>query len=174
MKNRIVAFCFISIFAIVVIFVAFTALRQDAQGQKKDSARFTKLPQILSKISSLELLTSRIENEGSPDAVVVLKMRNNSDKSIIAVAIESGDDKERSGTTLNGFNDGDEPPTIIVGPYENFEARMPLANVRPGFPIHISGVLYSDGSEDGNKGSLETIHRQKEHYKSIGKVEPKR
>ncbi|MCA1638151.1 MAG: hypothetical protein LC768_07420, partial [Acidobacteria bacterium] len=123
-------------------------------------------PQVVSKVKNLEIINTSLRGEGKRDAIAVIKMRNNSDKPIIAITIVSGDDKDSSGINFNGFNEGNVPPSIVIQPYETFEMDMPLANLRPSFPIRIGGVMYADGIEDGEEETLRTMRGQKEHYKN--------
>lgn len=166
MRSRTITFFAVAICLITIALLAFTVLKRDAQGQQEQPERVMELPQIVSKISNLRIVNAKVESEGKSEARAILEIENTSDKSIVAIAIESGDDKDASGTNLNGFNEGDKPPTIVVKPSEIFKMEMPLANLRPGFPIRVSGVMYADGTEEGEKATLGTMHRQKEHYKN--------
>ena len=127
------------------------------------------LPPIISKVKTLEVVNAKLKGAGTHDAIVEIEIKNNSPKPIIAVAIESGDKKDASGTTLNGFNEGDVPPNIVVKPFEVFQMYFSLANVRQGHPIRIGGVVYADGMEEGDEITLGTIRRQRDHYKKIMK-----
>lgn len=166
MKNRTIALFVVVVSLMAITLLTFAVLKRNAQGQQKQPERVTELPQVVSKVKNLEIINVSLRGEGTPDATASISIKNNSDKPIIAVAIESGDDKDSSGTSLNGFNEGDEPPSIVVQPYETFQMDFPLANLRPGFPIRIGGVIYADGMEDGETAALGTMHRQKEHEKN--------
>ncbi|HVF56402.1 MAG TPA: hypothetical protein VM934_09645 [Pyrinomonadaceae bacterium] len=122
-----------------------------------------KLPEIISKVKTLKVVSATIKGENGSSPTVVIEIRNNSDKPIIAVAIESGNDRDASGVTLNGFKSEDEPPLIVLKPYSTITMRLPLSSVMPGHPIKVGGVMYADGSEDGDEDTLETMRRQREH-----------
>jgi len=151
--------CLLSVIALSVIGVK--AIKSQ-QGK-------TKLPVIISKSKNLEVVGVTILNEGEPHAAVALEVRNNSDKAVIAVAIVSGDDKDASGITTNGFPEGDDPPFIVMEPYGTRTFEMPLSNLLPGKPLKIGGVAYADGTEEGDKMTLETMHGQKERSKAVKK-----
>lgn len=161
MKNRLIAICAIGISVIAVSFVALNVL----QGQKKEPERVTKMPEIVSKIDTLEILTARTENEGKAEASAVLELRNNSNKSIIAVTIESGDEKNSAGITESNILDGDGPPVELVKPFDTYTLRMSFGSMLPGLPVRISGVLYADGSADGEKATVEMMQRHIEQRK---------
>lgn len=128
-----------------------------------------KLPRITSKVKSLEVISATIEGAAEPNALVSIEIKNNSDKPIIAVAVESGDGDEASGVSLNGFKGENEPPAIVLKPHGIVKVRMPLSNLRPGSPIKIGGVMYADDTEEGDESTLGTLRRQKEHEKKTKK-----
>lgn len=43
---------------------------------------------------------------------------------------------------------------------------MPLSYVWPGPPIRIGGVVYEDGTEEGDEVTRATLRGQKEHQKN--------
>ena len=104
----------ISSLAIVIAFLAFTTLKRDANGQKENPDIAAKLPEVVSKINNLEIINVTLQGAKRQTSAAVIEIKNNSDKSIIGIAIESGNEKDASGITLNGFNEGDEPPTTIL------------------------------------------------------------
>ena len=57
-------------------------------------------PKVISKAKSLEVLTTTIIGDTEQTATIVVEVRNNSDKAVIAIAIESGDEKDASGMGL--------------------------------------------------------------------------
>ena len=159
-KTRyLIATCLLLVIALSVISVNVT---KSQQGK-------TKLPVIISKSKSLEVVRATIVNEGEPTAAVALEIYNNSDKAVIAIAIESGDAKDGSGITKNGFPEGDSPPFSVIEPYGTITLEMSVFNLLPGKPLKIGGVVYADGTEEGDKITLETMHRQREHSKAIKK-----
>src|SRR5215213_640792 len=93
-----------------------------------------RLPKIVSRVKSLEVVNSTIEGQGA-DASVLIEVRNNSDKEIIAITLESGNDKDASGVTLEGFRSGDEPPAVVLKPHGTVKVSMSLSDARPGFTI---------------------------------------
>jgi hypothetical protein len=102
---------------------------------------------------------------GEPDASAVIEIRNNSNKAVIALAVESGDENEAYGINRNGFN-GDSPPTTVLEPHGTIVLEVDIANLSPNFPLRVAGVIYADGTEDGNMATLGTMHRQRDHEKA--------
>lgn len=125
----------------------------------------TAVPHVVSKVKNLDIVSVTIQREGTPDAIAVIEVQNNSGKPIIAFAVESGDDKDASGNTINGFGEGGSPPVVVLEPYQTRKVTFPLSNVQPGHPIRVAGVMYADGTEDGDEITLGTMRRQKAHHK---------
>jgi hypothetical protein len=140
-------------------------VRQEAKGAPR-------LPKIISNVKKLEVVSAAIEGQDDASAVAVIEVRNNSDKAIIAVAVESGDDKDSSGVSLNGFKNSDEQPAIVLKPHGSLKVRFSLSDVRAGCPIRIAGVMYADGTEEGEESALGTLHRHKEHEQKSKREEP--
>jgi hypothetical protein len=108
-----------------------------------------KPPKIVSKVKHLEVKGVILESEGASSASVVVEIFNNSDRAIVALSVESGDEKDAAGVSTDGFYQ--EPPAVILQPYGTITMRMPLDNLLPGKPFKVSGVMYSDGSVEGEK-----------------------
>ena len=150
-------------FAAVSI-AAFAGSRAKFSQARQESRADAQSPKIVSRVKSLEVVSASVEDRDGPGATAVIEVRNNSDRAIIAIALEAGDGKDASGVSLNGFRR--EPPAVVLKPHGTVKMRMALSNVRPGFPIRIAGVLYADGTEEGDESALGTMRRQKEHEKN--------
>jgi hypothetical protein len=144
------AICF-SLTVAGCIGVAATAARQ------QDSR---KLPKIVSKVKHLEVSSVTIENQGQPGEVVVIEIFNNSDRPVLALSIESGDDKDISGIATNGFSV--DPPGVIIQPYGTTTMRMETANLLPGKPIKVSAAIFADGSVEGEPHGKDVLRAHKE------------
>ncbi len=166
MKNRtfVLGAVFVSLVAAAI--VTFILLDRPTKGQQNLPKKYSEIPQIISNVITLEIIELNLKKEGTTDAFVEIKIKNNSDKPIIAINLESGDEQNASGKTLSGFHDGDVPPSVAFQPHEIFQVEFPLSNVMPGLPIRIGGVMYADGSEDGDEEILKTMRRQKESHKN--------
>jgi hypothetical protein len=162
------------IFIWVIVLVAIATLmivaspRLRNAEKKQETKQVTVVPKIISKVKNLEVISTAIKRQGEPSAVVVIEIRNNSDKPIIAIAIESGDEKDAAGVSTDGFKSGDEPPSIILPPHGTITMEMPLSNLLPGKPLKIAGVMYADETEDGDELTRKTIRGHKESAKAKG------
>ena len=136
---------------------------------KRQQEQAIKIPVIVLKTHSLDIVSTKIIGQDIDTATIAIELKNNSDKSIIAVGIEAGDKDDAVGTTVNGFNDGDEPPSIVIVPHGTITAYFALGNlkhVKPGTPIKVGGVIFADGAEEGDTATLGTMRRQRDHYKN--------
>ena len=124
------------------------------------------VPAVISQVKALEVIQWDLVDAGAPHAGVLIKIKNNSAKAIIAVTLESGNDKDASGLTLSGIHEGDKPPSVVVKLDETFEVRFALSSVYKGCPIRVAGVFYADGTEDGDEKTLESMRSRKEHLKN--------
>ncbi|HEX8560884.1 MAG TPA: hypothetical protein VF668_22510 [Pyrinomonadaceae bacterium] len=158
----VICFTTVSIMALAGSGGKFSLTRQEPKGNPR-------LPRVISQVKSLEVVSVAIEGQDESKALVSIEVRNNSDKAIIAVAVESGKGEDVSGVSLNGFKAADEPPAIVLKPHDAVKVRMPLRNVHPGLPVRVASVMYADGSEDGDESALGALRRQKEHEKNSKK-----
>jgi hypothetical protein len=124
------------------------------------------MPLIIYQVKGIEVVKATLEGKGTVNPFAVLELKNKSDKPIIAVSVEIGEPEEAGGITTSGFKEGDEPPSVIMEPNSSITVELSLQNAKPGEPIRVSAVVYADGSEEGEKIALETVHSLREHHKS--------
>lgn len=124
------------------------------------------MPLIISQVKDIEVVEATLKNPGTKDVIAVLKIKNKSNKSVLAVSVETGAPEEADGITFNGFKEGDEPPDAVIEPHGTITVELPLNNAKLGDPIRVSGAVFGDESEDGEKTALETIRAQRKHTKS--------
>ena len=130
------------------------------------------LPEIISKVKRLEVVSATVD-EGGPNPVVHIEVRNKSDLGVTSLSISNGSVDGDSGESGIGFGLAD--PDI---PYEVIPARatrtfdMPLANLDGKYPILLAGATFTDLSEEGDPGTLQSMrgirqHDQKEKAKGV-------
>lgn len=148
------ALCFSLAAAGCIAVVATATRRQDAP----------KLPKVVSKVKSLEVTNVTIENprESSGEAVVI-EVFNNSERPVLVLSIESGDDKDSSGIATNGFSE--DPPGVIIQPYGRITMRMHTQNLLPGKPLRVSAAIFADGSVEGEPHGKDVLRSHKERDK---------
>jgi NAD(P)H-hydrate repair Nnr-like enzyme with NAD(P)H-hydrate epimerase domain len=152
-----------------LMIIASPKLRSSAQ-QQQETKRVTVVPKVISKVKDLEVIGTTIKRQDEPSAVVAIDIRNNSDKPIIAIAIESGDEKDAAGVSTDGFKGGEEPPSIVLPAHGTITMEIAVSNLLPGKPLKIAGVMYADETEDGDELTRRTLRKHKEHAKAKGSV----
>ncbi len=160
MKNRMIAVGSIGICIVIFTFVAFTALKQDVQGQKSPSEAITRLLKVESSVKELSIIRTNLRDADTPVANIFIEIRNESDKPITHITLISGAGKDVAGTTF-GASEG-----VLIPAHGEYQMPFLLSNVIRGFPIRIGGVMYADESTSGDEKSLERLRRQKEHDRS--------
>lgn len=165
-QNYIIAWAIVVVAIAAIMITASPKLQNSGKQEAKN--RVTEVPKIISKVKDLEVISTTIKRQGEPSAVVAIEIRNNSEKPIIAIAIESGNDKDASGVSTDGFKEGDEPPSVILPPHGSIIMEMAVDNLMPGKPLKIAGVMYADGSDEGDELTRKTLRGHREQAKTKG------
>lgn len=161
----------------LTVFVALTSLLAVAtptpinSEKQQDPKQVFVAPKVISKIKDLEVINTTIKRQGEPSAAIAIEIRNNSEKPIVAVAVESGDEKDASGTSANGFRAEGETPSIILPPHGTITMEIAISNLIADKPLKIAGVLYADETEDGEGPAIKTLRGQKDKAKNLSKKE---
>jgi hypothetical protein len=117
-------------------------------------------PKVISKVKLIEIISTTVKSDPPMLSIVV---RNNSDKAVVSIAVESGDQKDSSGLNISGFRPDGQPPLTVIEPHGTRAIEFELDNILPNKPFKVGGVMYADGTEDGDKDTLETMHGDREH-----------
>lgn len=120
-----------------------------------------KLPKVVSEAKSIEVMNVKVEEPHS----LIVTLRNNSEKPVVALTLETGNAKDGDGVSEAGYKEGDEPDSIVIKPHETYDMDMPLSYLRPDGLVRVSGVIYADDTEEGNKVTIELMRGQKKHVK---------
>lgn len=122
----------------------------------QQKARVNKMPEIFSGVKRLEVVKASIID--TPAAGVRLEILNNSPLAVMAVDVAAGE----GAITKNGLTD-QEHPIVVIEPYGTTIVEMAFSAMTPGAPLVVSAVTYADGSEEGDPGSLDIMHRIRAH-----------
>ncbi len=144
--------CTMILFAASVVRI--TAVKRSA-GQQHPQIEYVTdtLPPIVNKTGKLKIVKATLENPGTPEARVVLKIRNKSNVAVTAFTITNGD----FSVGPDGGISVDEPVTVIE-PHETTTFDISAGSFERDVPIILAAVLYADGTEEGQDIVLEMIH----------------
>jgi hypothetical protein len=121
------------------------------QGQKKTR----ELPNIVSRVESVEMVKAELENPDKGDSLGKLTFKNNSQKPIIAVCLSAGPVGKSDMYFKIGEPEGKY--RVISQPDEAFVLTAVPGNFRQGFPIRLSAVVYDDGTAAGEERTVEEL-----------------
>lgn len=144
--------------AMVVSAGVFSAKTQQPRKQWPKEPRVTSMPQVFSKVKTLEVVNAWIRDPSSPHAGVAIEIRNNSNKDVMAVDLVCGE----GGITRSGLTD-EENPIVVIKPHETTTMFMNFGAMTFGAPLVVSAVTYADGTEEGEEASLKSMHSQRAH-----------
>ena len=91
-------------------------------------------------------------------------IKNNSNRAVMGIEISCG----RGSIAKDGLED-DEHPTAIIDPYGTLAAEM-SDEMTPGHPIVITAAVFDDNSEEGEKSSLDLMHKVRLRRQAINKA----
>lgn len=163
-QNKVIALTFIGICMLALTFLWLVGFSY-VSGQESSLQRVSELPEVTLEVKSLEVVKSKIERRGTNTAVAVIEIKNKTDKPIIAVAVESGNEENATGVIYHYFRNGEDNPKILIEPNKTFKVEMSLSNLMPGFSIRISSVMYADQSVEGNELTINQTRKEKEYFK---------
>lgn len=136
--------------------MAFTASRRQQEPRK------VHLPKrFLSEVKKLKVESHRVENEGTPEASLVVVIRNKSGLAVTRFSVTIAD----LTVARDGGYEQDEPVNIIE-PYGTGEFSIPLTNFKDASPLVISAAIYADGTEEGRAELLREAHETREERRA--------
>ena len=153
---------------LLVVGIAASILVSVALSKRRESQRqkVTSIPAAYSKIRSLEIVSVKPTKEGTPAAGVLVEIKNNSEKEVMAVDLVCGE----GAITKNGLTDEENPITVIK-PYGTVTIEMTFSEMTLGAPLVVSAVTYADGTEEGEEESLRIMHRIRDRDRARLKAE---
>lgn len=154
----------IALLAVATLMIVASPKLRNA-GKQQEDGQTAQLPKIISKVKDVEVVNITLDERDAATPTLVIEIRNNSVKPIVAISVESGDENDSSGVGTDSFTGGDELPSIILPPQGTITMRMPVASLLPGKPLKVSAVMYADGTDDGEDRAKETIRIDKQHAK---------
>jgi hypothetical protein len=154
--------------ASVVTAGVFSARRQ-RPNEQKPAKHVVELPPVISHVPKLVIVSISVKNPGTPDAIAVVEIRNTSDLAVMTVEISTKNGGDDSAVNKDGLDDPDNPH-VVIPPKGTTTLEMPFTNMIPDAPLVVSAALFADGTEDGDKWSLDAIRAVRAHRQELRKA----
>lgn len=165
------------IFLSLVTFVAasvitagvFSARRQ--RPNQKAQKQVIALPPVVSHIKKLQIANIDVKNSGTPNAIAVVEILNTSPLPVMSVEISTKNQAGNSGAVSDeGLLDPDNP-RVVIPPYGTSKIEMSFSEMVPDAPLVVSAAVFADGSEEGDKWSLDAMRAVRKHRQELLKSE---
>lgn len=134
----------------------FSAKRQASKQQQK---LVTELPEVKSNVPRLSVAGVTVKNPGTPAAIAVVEIRNNSPLAVVAVEISTKNDSGDSAAINTDGLANPENPSTVIPPWSTTTLEMSFAEMVADAPLVISGAVFADGTEEGDKWSLDAMRK---------------
>lgn len=112
---------------------------------------------FLSEVKGLGVESHRVENEGTPEARLVVLIRNKSDRAVTSVSVTVAD----LTVSRDGGLSSDEP-AVVIEPRGTNQFSIPLTNFTDDSPLVISAAVYADGTGEGREQVLRWTHEDRQ------------
>jgi hypothetical protein len=116
---------------------------------------------FISEVKKLKVESHWVENEGTPEAHLVVVIRNKSDLAVTKVSVTVAD----LTVSRDGGYEHDEPAAIIE-PHGTEEFSIPVINFIDDSPLVVSAAIYADGTEEGREELLKEAHKTRRERKA--------
>ena len=133
----------------------FSAKRHASNQQQK---RVTELPEVKSHAPRLKVAGVSVKNPGTPEAIAVVEIFNNSPLAVMAVEISTKNGGDSGAVNIDGLTDP-ENPIVVIEPWGTTKLEMNFGEMIPDAPLVISAAFFADGTEEGDKWSLDIMKK---------------
>jgi len=116
-----------------------------------ERARATIMPNIRSKVSELEVVSSELDELG----IVHVTVRNNSDKGVMSYSLMGGE-KAGASTVIDGL--AATPPEVVIPPHQTHTLGIGLKNLFADEDLVVASAIFEDGTEKGMAWALKVSH----------------
>jgi hypothetical protein len=173
LSRKTIFVCAVLLIAASVITVGvFSAGRQ--RPNQKPQKQVVALPEVVSHVPRLRIANISVKNPGTADAVAVIEILNTSPLAVMFLEISTKNKAGDSGAVNeDGLIDPDNPK-VVIPPFGTKTLEMSFGEMVPDAPLAVSGAVFADGTEEGDRWSLRLMHvLRKRHQEQLG-VEQKK
>jgi hypothetical protein len=147
--------------------------KRAGQESNQEKEIITSVPKIVSCAKSIKVLRGELKNAKNPDGTIAVEVENTNDIGVIAISLES---VKKAGEVYSVLRHsfGTDQPIIIINPHATGTLKIEITNINPHAPLRIGSVMFADGSEEGCKSSIESMHESKREHEKIKADENKK
>jgi hypothetical protein len=124
----------------------------------------TEAPLVKSKVKDLEIVEVKIEDQGTPNALLVISFVNNSDSAVLSFEFVSGNKNESIGVGGDALMFEDSSGFVAVPPHALTTFSMSLGAIMQGETVFLAGAIFADGREEGDKRVVDGIKSRRENF----------
>jgi hypothetical protein len=136
-----------------IVTVAVLSARWQSPKNKRLKEWLSSVPQSATKVKDLEITNLRVVRQDTDTPGVAFDVWNRSNRTVMAIEISCG----KGSIAKDGLED-EENPTVVIEPYGTLPVEM-AGELDPGNPIVITAAIFNDNKEEGQKSSLDLMHK---------------
>ena len=148
--------------ALAAVAIAVFGLTRISSTQEKPR----KLPPIVSQVKSVEVVSARFLNEGEPGEAIELTIKNHTDRNIVYLLVEAGDERDTVAVGANGFREEGTPPEVVLPAKGTTTIEMATNTLPAGHALRVAAVAFEDGLEEGTKAGILSVRRSRERERN--------
>ena len=116
------------------------------------------LLQVISTSLPVEVLGTSFSDRDQirSERTAKIFLRNNSDKTIIAYTVESGNEKDADRYSVVSISDETGP---VAGPRADFTIEVLIGNFITGMPLRVNAIVFSDRSSAGETEAVRNLKK---------------
>ncbi len=148
----------------LIVSVAVLSARWQSPKDKRLKEWLTSVPESGTKVKNLEIINLRVVRQDTDIPGVAFEVWNRSSRAVMAIEISCG----KGSMAQDGLED-ETNPTVVIEPYGTLPVEM-TGELDPGNPIVITAAIFNDSKEEGQKSSLDLMHKVRARQRALLKA----
>jgi hypothetical protein len=147
-----------------IVSVAVLSARWQSPKNKRLKEWLSSVPQSETKVKNLEIINLKVVGQDTEMPGVAFEVWNRSNRAVMAIEIACG----KGSIAKDGLED-EENPTVVIEPYGTLPVEM-TSELDPGNPLVITAAIFNDNKEEGQKTSLDLMHKVRARQRALLKA----
>lgn len=152
------------VIASLIVTAAVLSARWQSPKDKRLKEWLSSTPQSGTKVKDLEIINLRVVGQDSDLPGVAFEVWNKSNRAVMAIEISCG----KGSIAKDGLEDEDNP-TVVIEPHGTLPVEM-NSELDPGNSIVITAAIFNDNKEEGQKSSLDLMHKVRARQRALLKA----